>query len=77
MAKAKAPKKLSVKDVKKQEVLNSIKEMYESLGFVVDNGTEYGMTNTTLILKLEECDIQVKVVAPGIKNGERYTKIEE
>ena len=54
-----------------------MKAHYENLGYQVSLGTEFGLTNSTLILHMEECDIQIKIVAPGVKNGLRYTKIEE
>ena len=71
---AKKEKKMNVKDVAKKQV---VKAYYENLGYQVSLGTEFGLTNSTLILHMEECDIQVKIVAPGVKNGLRYTKIED
>ena len=73
----KKEKKLNVKDVAKKQVVEDVKAYYENLGYQVSLGTEFGLTNSTLILHLEECDIQIKIVAPGVKNGLRYTKIED
>ena len=50
--------------------------MFEGLGIEVGEGSEFGFTEGTLVLKLEKCDIQVKLIAP--KSGiERYEKLEE
>ena len=70
-------KKVNVKDVAKKQVVEDVKAHYENLGYQVSLGTEFGLTNSTLILHMEECDIQIKIVAPGVKNGLRYTKIED
>ena len=74
---AKKEKKLNVKDVAKKQIVEDVKAHYENLGYQVSLGTEFGLTNSTLILHMEECDIQIKIVAPGVKNGLRYTKIED
>ena len=66
-------KKVDVKKVSKLEVSAKVKELFEGLGIEVGEGSEFGFTEGTLVLKLEKCDIQVKLIAP--KSGiERYEK---
>ena len=77
MATQKTVKKVDIKKVVKGNVVKEITSMYEEQGYQVSCGTDYGFTDSTLIIHLAECDIQVKMIAPGAKNGERYTKLEE
>ena len=72
----KAPKKVDVKKVTKYNTVSEIQEFYEQQGFAVSNGSLFGFTDTTLVVHLENCDIQIKIVAPGAKNGERYSPLE-
>ena len=69
-------KKVNIKDIKKKEVIQAIQELFEDRGFDVNNGTDYGLTSSTLVVNFIECDIQIKVVSPRAKNGNRYSKIE-
>ena len=73
----KKEKQINGKEVAKTQDVEDVKAHYENLGYQVSLGTEFGLTNSTLILHMEECDIQIKIVAPGVKNGLRYTKIED
>ena len=76
MATKKTVKKIDTKKVAKIETVQAVQEFYENQGIKVSNGVEYGFTDTTLVLHLEKCDIQVKIVAPSNKNGDRYTALE-
>ena len=69
-------KKVNIKDIKKKEVIQAIQELFEDRGFEVNCGIDYGLTSSTLVVNFIECDIQIKVVSPGAKNGNRYSKIE-
>ena len=73
----KKEKKLNVKDVAKKQVVEDVKAYYENLGYQVSLGTEFGLTNSTLILHMDECDIPVNIVAPRVKNGLRHTNTED
>lgn len=77
MATKKTVKKTNPKEVAKNSVMESIREHYESQGFEVLNGSEFGFTSSTLVLRLDECDVQVKLVTPSAKNGNQYSPIEE
>ena len=69
-------KKIDVKKVAKLEVSEIVREMFEEKGIVVLNGQDFGMTEGTLILRMEKTDIQVKLITP--KSGlERYEVLEE
>ena len=69
-------KKIDVKKVAKLEVSEIVREMFEEKGIVVLNGQDFGMTEGTLILRMEKTDIQVKLITP--KSGlERYEILEE
>lgn len=72
----KTVKKVDVKKVSKMEVSSLVRELFEGLGIEVGNGVDYGMTEGTLILTMDKCDVQVKLITP--KSGiDRYEKLEE
>lgn len=69
-------KKVDNKKVSKIEVSAQIKELFESLGFEILDGSEFGFTQGTQVLKSDKCDIQIKLITP--KAGiDRYCKLEE
>lgn len=69
-------KKVDVKKVSKIEVSAQIKELFEGLGFEISLGEDFGFTSGTLVLKSENCDVQIKLITP--KAGiDRYCKLEE
>ena len=72
----KVVKKIDVKKVSKLEVSGIVKTLFEERGIEVLNGQDFGMTEGTLILRMEKTDIQVKLITP--KTGiERYEVLEE
>lgn len=73
----KTVKKVDSKKVEKMAVKGNIQELFEGLGFVVNDGKEiYGFTDGTLVVSMDKCDIQIKLIAP--KAGiDRYEKLEE
>ena len=70
-------KKVDYKKVEKMAVKGNIQELFEELGFVVNDGKEiYGFTDGTLVVSMDKCDIQIKLISP--KSGiDRYEKLEE
>lgn len=66
----------AIKKQKKLETTQHIEELFNSLGLNVSKGTEYGKTDTTLIVHYEKCDIQIQVVAPNGRTGAFYPKNE-
>ena len=66
----------AIKKQKKQETTQHIEDLFNSLGLNVSKGTEYGKTDTTLIVHYEKCDIQIQVVAPNGRTGAFYPKNE-
>ena len=66
----------AIKKQKKLETTQHIEELFRSLGLSVSKGTEYGKTDTTLIVHYEKCDIQIQVVAPNARTGAFYPKNE-
>lgn len=73
----KTVKKVDNKKVEKMAVKGNIQELFEGLGYVVNDGKEiYGFTDGTLVVEMDKCDIQIKLIAP--KAGiDRYEKLEE
>ena len=73
----KTVKKVDNKKVEKMTVKGNIQELFEGLGFVVNDGKEiYGFSDGTLVVSMDKCDIQIKLIAP--KAGiDRYEKLEE
>lgn len=72
----KTVKKVDVKKVAKMEVSTQIATLFEELGIKVGAGVDYGFTEGTLVLSMEKCDVQVKIITP--KAGvDRYDLLEE
>ena len=68
---AKATKKVDVKKVEKEKVMAVVVAALEAAGYTVGEGTDYGFTSGTLVVRGEKCDVQLKPVTP--KAGvERY-----
>lgn len=73
---AKKIKKVDNKKVAKLQASAQIRELFEGLGFGVGVGLDYGFTEGTLVLKMDKCDVQVKLITP--KAGlDRYESLEE
>ena len=74
---AKVVKKVDCKKVEKMAVKGSIQELFQEMGYEVFDGKDvYGFTDGTLVVAMDKCDIQIKLISP--KAGiERYEKIEE
>lgn len=68
----KKAKKIDPKKVAKIETMETITELFEGQGITVLNGVDYGFTDTTMIIRLEGVDVQVKLVTPSAKTGDRY-----
>ena len=72
-----AKKKVDYKKEEKMAVKGSVQELFQELGFVVNDGKDvYGFTDGTLVVEMSKCDIQIKLISP--KSGiDRYEKLEE
>lgn len=69
-------KKINPKEVGKNKVMEILKECLNQNDIPFENGEEFGFTKGTLVLHLEEFDMQLKPITP--KTGiERYEKLEE
>ena len=69
-------KKINPKEIGKNKVMEILKECLTQNDIPFENGEEFGFTKGTLVLHLEEFDMQLKPIAP--KTGvERYEKLEE
>ena len=69
-------KKINPKEVGKNKVMEILKECLTQHDILFENGEEFGFTKGTLVLHLEEFDMQLKPITP--KTGvERYEKLEE
>ena len=68
-------KKVDIKKVSKMEVSEIIRALFQDRGLEVGTGSDYGMTEGTLVIKMDKCDVQVKLITP--KAGlERYEVLE-
>lgn len=69
-------KKINPKEVGKNKVMEMLKECLTQNDILFENGEDFGFTKGTLVLHLEEFDMQLKPITP--KTGiERYEKLEE
>lgn len=76
MAKKVTKKKVDFKKAAKAVVSAQIREFFENQDIEVGNGVDYGFTDGTLVLHMEKCDVQVKLITP--KAGlERYEILED
>jgi hypothetical protein len=68
-------KKVDVKKLAKQELSNLIKEFLMEKGIEVSsNAEDFGFTQGTLVVHMENTDVQVKLITP--KAGlERYQQV--
>ena len=78
MRKAKTTKKVNPKDVQKNAIKQTVTTALADYG-TVSNGTDYGFTKDTLVLKTADCDIQIKLITPkaGVTHYELLEKEEE
>ena len=68
-------KKVNPKDLAKEKVMAIIRESLEQVGIEYEDGTEYGMTKGTIIVHVDDYDVQIKPITP--KAGlNRYQKVE-
>lgn len=72
----KTVKKVDVKKVAKKEVSSQIMEMFKGLDMEISDGVLYGFTEGTLVLHMEKCDVQIKLITP--KAGiDKYEMLED
>lgn len=65
-------KKVKVDVVLKEKVSAAIAELFADQGVeVIDGATELGMTAGTLVLRMAEMDVQVKLITPNAKNADK------
>lgn len=68
-------KKVNPKDLAKEKVMAIIKESLDQVGIEYEDGVEYGMTKGTIVVHVDDYDVQIKPITP--KAGlNRYQKIE-
>ena len=68
-------KKVNPKDLAKERVMAIIRESLEQVGIEYEDGAEYGMTKGTIVVHIDDYDVQIKPIAP--KAGlNRYQKVE-
>lgn len=73
---AKNVKKVDPKAVAKKSVMAIITEALTANGMTVIDGSDYGMTAGTVIIRLEQFDVQIKPITP--KTGvDRYEVVAE
>ena len=73
---AKKIKKVDPKAVAKKEVISIVREALEAQGFTINDGVDYGMTASTVVVGHSTCDVQLKLITP--KAGVfHYEKLED
>lgn len=70
-------KKVDVKREAKLKASKLIMELLQSQGMEVLEGTDFGFTEGSLLLRGAVCDIQIKLITPSAKTGNRYPKLED
>lgn len=74
----KKTKKIDVKKLAKIDTMNQIRAMFESQDIQVSNSESFdNMTDTTLVIHLHDVDVQIKLVTPSAKVGNRYIPSEQ
>lgn len=61
---AKTVKKVDPKTVVKSDVMAFITKSLVDAGYVVVDGSEYGMTAGTVVVKTDVTDVQIKPIVP-------------
>lgn len=73
-------KKVDVKKVAKQELSNLLKEFLIEKGIEVsDNAEDFAFTQGTLVVHMEDTDVQVKLITPkaGLKRYQQVVYVNE
>ena len=71
----KRKRKVNPKDVAKERVMAIIRESLEQVDIDYEDGAEYGMTKGTIVVHIDDYDVQIKPIAP--KAGlNHYQKVE-
>jgi len=68
-------KKVNPKDLVKEKVMAIIKESLEQVGIDYEDGVEYGMTKGTIVVHIDDYDVQIKPITPKVGLN-RYQKVE-
>lgn len=62
----------------KKSMNATISEFLLSQGVeVLDGKTVFGMTEHTMVARLEDCDVQIKLITPRLDLNGRYEELEE
>ena len=61
---AKKIKKVDPKAMAKQEVIAIVREALEASGYTIGEGSDYGMTASTIVVGHTTCDVQLKLISP-------------
>ncbi len=68
-------KKVNPKELAKQKIMAIIRESLEQVGIDYEDGTEYGMTKGTIVVHVDDYDVQIKPITPKVGLN-RYQKVE-
>jgi len=68
-------KKVNPKELAKQKIMAIIKESLDQVGIDYEDGTEYGMTKGTIVVHVDDYDVQIKPITPKVGLN-RYQKVE-
>lgn len=66
-------KKIDIKKLAKIDTMNQIRALFEQQDIEVSSHDCFNsMTDTTIVVHLDEVDVQIKLVTPSAKVGNRY-----
>ena len=73
---AKKTKKINPKDVQKSEVMSIVRDALISAGYEILDGENFAMTKETIVVRANECDVQLKPITPK-QDIKRYDEIND
>ena len=73
---AKKMKKINPKDVQKSEVMSVVRDALTSAGYEILDGENFAMTKGTIVVRANECDVQLKPITPK-QDVKRYNEIDD
>ena len=73
---AKKMKKINPKDVQKSEVMSVVRDALTSAGYEILDGENFAMTKGTIVVRANECDVQLKPITPK-QDVKRYSEIDD
>ena len=71
----KKTKKINPKDIQKSEVMSVVRDALTSAGYEILDGENFAMTKETIVVRANECDVQLKPITPK-QDIKRYDEVD-